>query len=113
MSDSVNEVQKNLGIVSDARETFDILYEKVEETSQRVAKMIAAVGQVDAVANQMEQITVDQVHATEQIAQSARDLDQHTKNVVADSNIVADSAEELKKESMELIERMSGFRIEN
>ena len=113
MSDSVNEVQKNLGIVSDARETFDILYEKVEETSQRVAKMIAAVGQVDAVANQMEQITIDQVHATEQIAQSARDLDQHTKNVVADSNIVADSAEELKKESMELIERMSGFRIEN
>lgn len=113
MSDSVNEVQKNLGIVSDARETFDTLYEKVDATSQRVAKMIDAIGQVDSVASQMERITVEQVHATEQIVQSAKDLDQHTQKIVADSNIVAEDAEELKKESMELMERMSGFRIEN
>lgn len=111
-SDSVDEVQRNLGMVSDAQETFDALYEKVAQTSNRVAKMIEAVKQVDDVANQMERITMDQLHATEQIGQSANDLEQHTKNVVAGSNAVAEGAEELKKESVELMERMSDFRIE-
>lgn len=113
MGDSVDEVQRNVGIVSDARETFDTLYEKVDETSQRVAKMIDAIEQVDAVAGQMERIAEEQAHATEQIAQSANELDLHTKNVVSDSNIVADGAEELKKESMELLDRMSSFKIQN
>lgn len=111
MDDSVGEVKKNVEMVSGARETFEALYQKVDETSQRVAKMIEVIGQVDVVANEMEEITAEQVRATEQIAQSAKELEQHTKKVVEGSDVVADDAEELKKESVELMECMSKFKI--
>ena len=112
MNNSVDEVQKNVSMVTDARETFDKLYEKIDMTSRRVEKMIGAIEQVDSVADNMEKITAEQVHATEQISESVRDLELHTRNVVSDSNVVAEGAEELKKESMELMERMSVFVIE-
>lgn len=112
MNNSVDEVQKNVSMVTDARETFDKLYEKIDMTSRRVEKMIEAIEQVDSVADNMEKITAEQVHATEQISESVRDLELHTRNVVSDSNVVAEGAEELKKESMELMERMSVFVIE-
>ncbi len=111
MDDSVGEVKKNVEMVSGARETFEALYQKVDETRQRVAKMIEVIGQVDVVANEMEEITAEQVRATEQIAQSAKELEQHTKKVVEGSDVVADDAEELKKESVELMECMSKFKI--
>lgn len=111
MDDSVDEVKKNVEMVSGARETFEALYQKVDETSQRVDKMIDVIGQVDVVANEMEKITAEQVRATEQIAQSAKELEQHTKKVVEGSEVVAADAEELKKESVELMECMSKFRI--
>lgn len=111
MESSVAEVQKNVGIVSGATETFEELYGKVSETSNRVEQMIDAIEQVDTVAKQMKQITRSQVEATEQITQSAEELSQHTKNVTVDSNTVANGAEGLKKESMELMNHMNKFTI--
>lgn len=111
MSTSVSEVKKSVEIVADASDTFDGLYDKVDETSRRVDKMIGLVGQVDDVAGSMEETTRSQVQATEQIVQSADTLNQHTKNVAADSNAVAESAQQLKKESMELAGRIDKFKV--
>lgn len=108
---SVEEVQSNVEVVSEASATFEGLYEKVDETSHRVAHMIELVGRVNTVARDMEQITGRQVQATEQIAQSAKELNRHAQKVTTDSNTVAESAEELKKESMELTGRMEQFRL--
>ncbi|MBO5209625.1 MAG: methyl-accepting chemotaxis protein [Lachnospiraceae bacterium] len=111
MESSVTEVQKNVGIVSGATQTFEELYGKVSETSNRVEEMIDAIEQVDTVAKQMKQITRSQVEATEQITQSAEELSQHTRNVTEDSSTVASGAEGLKKESLELMEHMNKFTI--
>lgn len=112
MDESVDEVQKNVVTVAAACETFDMLYEKIDVTSQRVEKMISAIEEVDVVAGNMEQITAEQVHATEQISESAKDLEHHTRNVASDSNVVAKGAQELKDESVELMKHMSVFVIE-
>ena len=111
MDTSVLEVKKSVEIVADASETFDGLYDKVDETSRRVDKMIELVDRVDDVAGTMEQTARSQVQATEQIVQSADTLNEHTKNVAADSNAVADSAQQLKKESMELAGRIDKFKV--
>lgn len=111
MESSVTEVQKNVGIVTGATQTFEELYGKVSETSNRVEQMIDAIEQVDTVAKQMKQITRSQVEATEQITQSAEELSRHTRNVTEDSHTVASGAEGLKKESMELMEHMKKFTI--
>ena len=111
MNDSVTEVQANVGIVSEASATFEGLYGKVEETSRRVEQMIELVGKVDAVSQQMEEISRSQAEAAEQILQSTDELNQQTQNVTDGSNTVAEGAEELKRESMELMGRISKFKV--
>lgn len=108
---SVSEVQTNADIISQAGVTFENLYQKVEETSKRVAQMIRLVERVDTVAEQMEKITDGQVQAAGQIVQSTKELEESTRSVMEDSDAVAESAEELKKESMELMGRMNRFQV--
>lgn len=111
MQESVSEVQKNVEIVSGASETFDRLYEKVDETSNRVDSMIDLVGRLNEVAQEMQQITESQTQTAEQITASADEVNRHTVNVAADSNTMAESAEELRRESMELMDKMGKFKL--
>ena len=111
MNTSVDEVQENVGVVSEASASFEGLYEKVEETSHRVKQMIELVNKVDAVSVQMEEISQSQLQATEQIVQSADGLNQQTKNVATNSSSVAEEAEKLEAESKELMNHISKFRV--
>ena len=111
MNTSVDEVQENVGVVSEASAAFEGLYEKVEETSHRVKQMIELVNKVDAVSVQMEEISQSQLQATEQIVQSADGLNQQTKNVATNSSSVAEEAEKLEAESKELMNHISKFRV--
>lgn len=111
MEASVLEVKKNVETVSGASATFEGLYQKVDETSHRVDCMIGLVEQVNDVAGQVEQITESQVEAAEQIVVSADILNEHTRNVTDGSNTVARNAEDLKKESADLMDRMSQFKV--
>lgn len=111
MDTSVNEVQANVGVVSEASAAFEGLYEKVEETSNRVKQMIELVNKVDAVSEQMEEISKSQLQATEQIVQSAEGLDRQTKNVAANSTTVAEEAEKLEAESKELMSHIGKFQV--
>ncbi len=111
MRDSVDEVQANVGVVSQAKETFEGLYGKVDETSQRVKQMIALVDEIDTVSRDMEQLAAGQVEVTEQISASAEELNQQTQNVTAGSREVADSAAALEQESQKLMKRMEEFQI--
>lgn len=110
MNDSVNEVQANVGIVSEASATFESLYGKVDETSCRVKQMIELVSKVEEVSKLMDEISRSQAQATEQILQSTEELSEQTQHVTAGSYTVADSAVELKKESMELMGRIGRFK---
>lgn len=111
MNASVEEVKTNVGIVEDASTTFGELYQKVDETSQRVKQMIELVDKVDEVSKQVEEISKAQLEATEQIARSTDELNQHTLNVSESCRTVADGADKLKEESAELIERMGKFKV--
>lgn len=109
--ESVSEVEKSSDIVAQAKETFGELYEKVEETSRCVEEMIALVGKVDKVSVQMKQITEGQRTAAGEIVQSAGEMSASAQNTDENSRIVAQSAENLKEESVKLMEKMNGFII--
>lgn len=109
--ESVAEVKHNTETVAAAGEAFTSVFEKVNDTSQRVAQMMEMISQVDRLAVEMETITGNQVKAAEKIAESSRALEQYTHNVTENSDTVAESASELKKESESLMGKMSRFRI--
>lgn len=111
MNTSVTEVQTNVDVASEAKDTFEGLYGKVKETSQRVKQMIELVDKVDIVSKEMEEISVSQAYAAEQIARSAEGLNQQTHHITTGSCTVAESAEALEKESEKLLGRIGTFRI--
>lgn len=111
MENSVAEVEKSVVTVTDARTTFVNLYGKVDETSKRVEQMISLVGKVDDVAAELEKITQNQHKASNQILDSAMAMNETTETVVANSSIVAENAKTLKQESVELMDKMSVFRV--
>lgn len=112
MHSSVAEVQANVEVVSQAKETFEGLYGKIDETGQRVKQMIRLVDEIDTVSREVEQLAIGQGEVTGQIAASTEELDQQTQNVTAGSREVADSAVALEQESEKLTKRMGEFRIE-
>lgn len=111
MNTSVVEVQTNVEVASEARDTFEGLYEKVEETSQRVKQMIELVDKVDIVSKEMEEISASQAQAAEQIARSAEGLNQQTHNITVGSCTVAEGAVALETESEKLLGRIGIFKI--
>ena len=112
MNYSNDEVQANTEMISIASSTFEDLYGKIGETSGKVKHMINLVTEVDTVSKQMEEIFGSQMQATEQIVQSAEELNKQTKNVTEGSHTVAENAGELQRESMELMNRISRFRVQ-
>ncbi len=112
MNYSMAEVQSNVNMVSIASSTFESLYGIIDQTGRRVKEMIKLVTQVDDVSQQVEEIFGSQMQATEQIVNSTEELNNHTENVSAGSYSVAENAEELQKESMELMNKISRFRVE-
>ncbi len=111
MNYSSEEVKANTEMISIASSTFEDLYGKIGETSGKVKHMIDLVTEVDSVSKQMEEIFGSQMSATEQIVQSAEELNKQTKNVTEGSFTVAENAGELQKESMQLMDRISKFRV--
>lgn len=111
MNASVEEVKSNVNIVATASNTFEELYYKVNETSNRVKQMIELVDKVDSVSKEVVDITKSQLEATEKIANSTEELNAQTSNVSSGCITMAENAEELKKESVELINCMSKFKI--
>lgn len=111
MNTSVAEVQSNVEVASEAKDTFESLYGKVKETSQRVKQMIELVDKVDIVSKEMEEISASQAQTAEQIARSAEGLNQQTHSITTGSCTVAESAKELETESEKLLDRIGTFRI--
>lgn len=112
MNYSMAEVQSNVQMVAIASSTFESLYGIIDQTGRRVKEMIKLVTKVDTVSQQVEEIFNSQAEATEQIVNSAEALNNHTENVSAGTFTVAENAEELQRESMELMNRISKFRVE-
>ncbi len=112
MNYSVAEVQSNVQMVSIASATFDNLYESIEQTGRSVKQMLRLVTQVDEVSQQVEQIFGSQVEATDNIVRSAEELNVHTMNVSKGSCTVAENAGELQKESVELMNKISRFKVQ-
>lgn len=109
--ESVAEVKASAELVGANRETFDMVYEKVNETDQVVERMVQLVGRTEEVADSMHKIADNQMKETDQIIQSSQELESHTRTVTQDSNSVAQNAKELERESKKLMDRMKTFKI--
>lgn len=112
MRDSASEVKVSAELVGQTRTTFGTVYEKVGEADRIVNRMTKLIGDVESVAERMQQIAANQVSSAGKIMNSAHELDEYTRTVNDDSDTVAQNAKELERESKNLMERIRNFRME-
>lgn len=111
MQESVEEVKRSAVLVNQNRDNFERVYKRVGETNQIVESMVALVGNAETVSEDMKKIAEGQLAYAGEITGSVAQLAGYTKSVREDSDTVAKNAKELEKESKNLLDRVSGFRI--
>ena len=92
-------------------QTFDGVFDKVEETGGIVAHMVELIGQVDQAASQMAELMESQLRISRDISESAAELGEHAQVVARQSEKAAESAGELEKQSGKLMTDMRQFKI--
>ncbi len=111
MNTSIDAVANNTDAVADAKIAFVELNVKVEETNNRVEEIIERVGRVNDIVENMDNVLEKQQSAVLHIVDSTKEMQETTNNVSTNSRMVDQSAKELKKESVELIKKISRFKV--
>ncbi len=108
---SVTEVADSATVVRETSQVFGTVFDKVAKTNTSTTHMVDIIGEIDSVANNMQEIAAAQLSAIKQIEESARELEQCTRTVDSNSNTVADNALKLGMESDNLTERIKQFTV--
>ncbi len=108
---SVSRVKENAAMIESTSQTFDGVFDKVEETGGIVAHMVELIGQVDQAASQMAELMESQLRISRDISESAAELGEHAQVVARQSEKAAESAGELEKQSGKLMTDMRQFKI--
>lgn len=110
-AESLKCIQENSEQVSKACDTFDIIFNTINEAESIVNEMVNDIREVDGVATSVAAVTEEQSASTEEILATAENLTQLAGNVTDNSQVVADDAENLAETADVLSEHMKGFRV--
>lgn len=109
--DSAEEIEDNVTLIDTACDTFDDIYDNINEASVIMKDMIKKVNNVDQVATNMAAITEEQSAGAQEILATSETLVEHSKKVTENSEIVAKGADELAGTSESLKDYMKRFKI--
>ncbi|MCR5153470.1 MAG: methyl-accepting chemotaxis protein, partial [Lachnospiraceae bacterium] len=90
--ENMEEIKANMEAVTTAGNTFEEIFERLDETSDIVKDMIAKVGSVDGIATSMAAISEEQSASTEEVTATATSLSESAKHVAEKSQGVDNSA---------------------
>lgn len=110
-----NNSVKNIGsssvLIGNAVNTFDVIFENIEETGQLVQNMIQKVNQVEDVARNVAAISEEQAASSQEILGSSDILVEQADRLMESSETVAKESEELTNSAEELAAQIGNFNI--
>ncbi len=110
--ESIRSIQENSASVEGACNTFDIIYQRVNSTSELIAQIVDQMHHVDDVATSMAAIAEEQSAGAEEILATTETLSTNSKTLAEDSKNVAESAEVVAEASEKLVTYVDKFVIE-
>lgn len=108
---SAEDINSNIVLIDTACDTFDDIYDNINEAGSIMKELINKVNDVDEVAANMAAITEEQSAGAQEILATSETLVEHAKNVTSNSENLASSAEELAGTSESLKEYMKQFIV--
>ena len=110
-----NNSVKNIGsssvLIGNAVNTFDVIFENIEETGHLVQNMIQKVNQVEDVARNVAAISEEQAASSQEILGSSDMLVEQADRLMENSETVARESEELTNSAEELAAQIGNFNI--
>ena len=108
---SSKSIKESNELVETASQTFDRIYDQVNQSNVLVNEMIGKIKEVDDVATSVAAITQQQSAASEEILATAESLSSNANSVTENSEIVGKDADELLSTAENLNMKMKMFRI--
>ena len=110
--ESVENINRSSEFVGNALDTFDIIFDNINEVNELVKGMINKVQKVDEVAGNVAAISEEQAASSQEILATSEIMVQQSTNITQNSKEVSNDAGLLSKTSEELYEQVAIFKIE-
>lgn len=110
--DSVSNIQSSGELVKGALQTFDAIFDNIDEVNRLVQQMIEKVEQVDNVAVNVAAISEEQAASSEEILATSTTMVEQAHNITENSETVAEGARELTGSAVELANQVNMFKVD-
>lgn len=110
--ESVESINSSSGLVSNALQTFDIIFQNIDDVSNLVQEMIEKVEKVDDVAANVAAISEEQAASSQEILATSDTMVEQANHITENSERVANGARELTASAEELADQVKVFRTE-
>ncbi len=110
--DSVGNIRNSGMLVNGALQTFDVIFNNIDEVNHLVQQMIEKVEQVDNVAVNVAAISEEQAASSEEILATSTTMVEHAHSITENSETVAEGAKELTESAVELANQVNMFKVD-
>ncbi|MBO5291860.1 MAG: HAMP domain-containing protein [Lachnospiraceae bacterium] len=110
--ESVESITNSSSLVGNALETFDMIFNNIDQVNGLVRQMIEKVEKVDEVAGNVAAISEEQAASSEEILATSETMVEQAENITGNSESVSDGAKELAVSAEELTGQVAKFKIE-
>lgn len=109
--ESAQNINGSSELINTAVETFNAIFDNIQQTNSLIKDMIDKVGKVDDVATSVAAISEEQAASADEILATAENMVNQSNNITKNSEDVAESSRELAKTSEKLEKQVQAFRI--
>ena len=108
---SVDEIADSAMLIHTAVDTFNTIYNNINDTNSLMANVVEKIGQVDEVATNVAAICEEQAASSDEIMATSESMLGQAKNISKNSGQVEVSAEELAASAQQLYSEIQQFKI--
>lgn len=110
-ADSAGEIGNSAKLIHTAVDTFDVIFQNVQDTSRLIEGVVDKINQVDQVATNVAAISEEQAASSDEILATSESMLQQAKGITENSEQVAKEAKNLAVSSENLAGQVQQFQI--
>ena len=108
---SVSDIESSADLIHTAVDTFDQIFQNIQETSHLIEGVVEKINQVDQVATNVAAISEEQAASSDEILATSESMLQQAKSISKNSEQVEEEAGNLAESADQLADQVKQFQI--
>lgn len=108
---SASDTESSAGLIHTAVDTFDQIFQNIQETSHLIEDVVEKINQVDQVATNVAAISEEQAASSDEILATSESMLQQAKSISKNSEQVEEEAGNLAESADQLADQVKQFQI--